>query len=154
MLGKVCLKENSNVKHSSFLPLNSSETSQSILNSAGDPFFSKYADQWDMQSTFSNGLGSMTDFKERVPLMFDKINEQRKNPFEEMILGPIGDGFGSENINPVHQKKVLGPISGDSTRNIVKYENTIHTKRRLWVPLAVTLLETLASLKTKIQRIK
>ena len=28
--------------------------------------------------------------------MFDKINEQRKNPFEEMILGPIGDGFGSK----------------------------------------------------------
>ena len=45
MLGKVCLKENSNVKHSSFLPLNSSDTSQSILNSVGDPFFSKYANQ-------------------------------------------------------------------------------------------------------------
>ena len=54
--------------------------------------------------------------------MFDKINEQRKNPFEEMILGPIGNGFGSKNINPVHQKKALGPISGGSTRNIVNSE--------------------------------
>ena len=38
----------------------------------------------------------MTGFEERVTLMFDKINEQRKNPFEEMILGHIGDGFGFE----------------------------------------------------------
>ena len=56
--------------------------------------------------------------------MFDKINEQRKNPFEEIILGPIGNGFGFENINLVHQKKVLGSIGDGSTRNIVKSENT------------------------------
>ena len=133
MLGKVCLKENSNVKHSTFLPSNSSDTSQSSLNSVVALFFSKYADQWDMQSTFSNGLGSMTGFEERVPLMFDKINEQRNNPFEEMILGPIGNGFGFENINPVHQKKVLGPIGGVSTRNTFMSENTnsVHQKKAL-----------------------
>ena len=43
----------------------------------------------------------MTGFEERAPLMFDKINGQRMNSFEEMILGPIGDGFGSKNINPM-----------------------------------------------------
>ena len=50
-----------------------------------------------------------------------------------MISGPIGDGFGLENINPMHQKKVLGPIGGGSTRNTVKYENTnsVHQKKAL-----------------------
>ena len=43
MLGKVCLKENSNVKHSTFIPSKSSDTSQSSLNSAAGLFFSKYA---------------------------------------------------------------------------------------------------------------
>lgn len=38
-LEKVCFKENAGVKHSAFLPLNSSYTEQSSLNSAAAPFF-------------------------------------------------------------------------------------------------------------------
>jgi hypothetical protein len=132
-LEKVCLKENSSVKHSAFLPSNSSYTEQSSLNSAAATFFSKYAYQRQRQSTFSNGLGSMAGFEERVPLMLDRINEKRQNP-----LGPIGrastrDVTKSENTNPVHQKKVLGPIGSGSSRNTVKSENTnaVHQKKVL-----------------------
>ena len=50
-----------------------------------------------------------------------------------MIFGPIGDGFGSENINPVHQKNVLGPIGNGFARNTVMSENTnsVHQKKVL-----------------------
>ena len=61
--------------------------------------------------------------------MFDKIDEQIKNPFEEMILGPIGGGstrniVKSKNTNSVHQKKDLGPNGSGSARNTSKFENT------------------------------